>query len=203
MEFPKAFAELLNSIFLEKNHFLRTHIFEEGWMLRILMHLHTQGNSCFPIETMKDSFWYLEAQIQTPFKARYRSDPLSESRTHTDGAFGYFTIDSETKSGLKLNRKAKQFIILEAKIKSGLSQRVTNSPFYDQASRTITCMAKEIQESKNQIEALYSTGFYIVAPQKQIRRGIFEKNLDIDFISQTVDKRIKQYEQRKEDYEEL
>ena len=175
MEFPKAFTDLLDSIFLEKNHFPRTHIFEEGWMLRILMHLHAQGNSCFPIETLKDSFWYSEAQIQTPFKPRYRSDPLSESRTHTDGAFGHFTIDSETKSGLRLNMKAKQFIVLEAKMKSGLSQGVKNSPFYDQASRTIACMAKEIQELKNQVENLTSTGFYIVAPQKQILRGIFEK----------------------------
>ena len=63
MEFPKAFTDLLDSIFLEKNHFPRTHIFEEGWMLRILMHLHTQGTSCFPIETMKDSFLCSEVLI--------------------------------------------------------------------------------------------------------------------------------------------
>ena len=177
--------------------------FQQLSILLILVQLQAQGNSCFPIKIIKDSFWYSEAQIQTPFKARYRRDPLSESRTHTDGAIGNFTIDSETKSGLRLNRKAKQFIVLEAKMKSGLSQGVKNSLFYDQASRTIACMAKEIQESKNQVDDLISTGFYIVAPQKQIQRGIFEKNLDIDYISQTVDKRIKQYEQRKDDYKEL
>ena len=64
MEVPNAFADLLDSIFLEKNHFPITHIFEEGWMLRILMHLHIQGNICFQIEILKDSFWYSEAQIQ-------------------------------------------------------------------------------------------------------------------------------------------
>ncbi|MHA2345642.1 MAG: hypothetical protein ACXACP_02885 [Candidatus Hodarchaeales archaeon] len=88
-------------------------------------------------------------------------------------------------------------------MKSGLSQGVANAPFYDQASRTIACMAKEIHASKNQVEDLISAGFYIIAPQKQIRRGIFEKNLDIIYVNQIVKKRIKQYEKRKDDYEEL
>jgi hypothetical protein len=203
MKFPKAFFDLLDSVLLESPHFPRTHIFEEGWMLRILMHLHAQGKHCLPIEYLEDSFWYSEAQIQTPFKPRYRGDPLSESRTHTDGAFGHFTIDSKTKSGLRLKRNARQFIVLEAKMRSGLSKGVTNAPFYDQASRTIACMAREIQESKNQVENRLFTGFYIIAPRKRIQEGIFKRNLDIATISEKVKKRVDQYEERKDDYAEL
>ncbi|MHA2345641.1 MAG: hypothetical protein ACXACP_02880 [Candidatus Hodarchaeales archaeon] len=71
--------QVIFGLFVDHGRLLRTNI---GILI-----VSTNGIT-FSFEILKDSFWYSEAQIQSPFKSRCKGDPFSESRTHTDGAFG-------------------------------------------------------------------------------------------------------------------
>ena len=142
MTIPKAFIELLSSTLAGEQHFPPTIIFEEGWMLRILLASHNRGLPCFPFSYYQDATWFSEGILPTPF----REKPYTESGTHTDGIIGHITKREPTKTGVLLEKKGEQFIVLEAKMKSGLSKAVTNADFYDQASRTLA-RARAIRRS--------------------------------------------------------
>lgn len=183
----------MNSVYSDINHFPPTQIFNEGWLLRILLECHHRGYEPFPFQKMKNSNWFSEAQLPTPFKPRFRGDQQSENRTHIDGVYGHFTILSDTKSGLTLTPDAEQFEVIEAKLFSPLSSGVKNVSNYDQAARTIACMAKTIEESKLEVENLESIGFYITAPQSQVEAGIFSEQVEKDNIRVKVSNRIQRY----------
>ena len=86
---------------------------------------------------------------------------------------GHLFIEPGTKSGLRLTDDSKQFVVLEAKMFSPLSKKVSNAPNYDQATRTVACMAKTIEFSGREVDELDSVGFYVVAPKEQIEGHLF------------------------------
>jgi hypothetical protein len=60
-------------------------------------------------------------------------------------------------------------VVLESKMFSKLSAGVTNAPYYDQAARTVACMAelsRRVGSEPGQMEAL---AFLVVAPRGQDR----------------------------------
>ena len=61
---------------------------------------------------------------------------------HANGVIGHFSIGDEGKADLKLLPEATQFLVLEAKMFSGLSPTVNNARYYDQAARNVACMAE-------------------------------------------------------------
>ena len=198
MTVPKVFTELLSSTLSGKQHFPPTLIFEEGWMLRILLAAHQKGYSCFPFSALRDATWFSEGIIPTPFSAT----PYAESGTHTDGIVGHLRIRENTKTGVLLDVNAKQFVVLEAKMKSGLSKDVTHADFYDQASRTLACMCKTIELSSSRLDKIKSLGFYVIAPETQINDNVFTEYLDLNHIKDTVERRVNQYK-REECYSAL
>jgi len=145
MKLPDILSDVMNSVYSDINHFPPTQIFNEGWLLRILLECHHRGYEPFPFQRMKNSNWFSEAQLPTPFKPRFRGDQQAENRTHIDGVYGHFTILSDTKSGLMLRSDAEQFEVIEAKLFSPLSPDVKNASNYDQVARTVACMAKTIE----------------------------------------------------------
>jgi hypothetical protein len=170
-----------------------TDVFNEGWMLRIVMELHSRGLGCFPFSRYEGSGWLSEVQLLTPFAERYRGDLLYEKRTHADGVIGHIKIDDVSKTGLEIRPSAGQFIVLEAKMFSGLSGSVKNARGYDQAARNLACMSQCIKESGNIVDSFDSLGFFVVAPEAQIQRGIFDRYLERDNVLDTVRKRVDQY----------
>jgi len=193
LNLPDILTDIMNSVYSDINHFPPTQIFNEGWLLRILLECHRRGYEPFPFQIMNNSSWFSEAQLPTPFKPRFRGDLLAENRTHVDGVYGHYRILSGTKSGLTLNSDAKQFEIIEAKLFSPLSSGVKNDSNYDQVARTVACMAKTIEVSRLKLKKLKSIGFYITAPQSQIDAGLFREQIKIDSIRMKVSTRTQRY----------
>lgn len=71
------------------------------------------------------------------FLPRFRGDPLGESQTNADSVIGHFIIGSKGKTDLKLIPDATHFVVLEAKLYSGLSGNRTRVV----QSATTTCYA--------------------------------------------------------------
>jgi hypothetical protein len=172
-----------------------TEVYNESWMLRLILDWFSrQPPSDHQLSFEKDARWYSEILLPSQFLPRFQKDPQAESYTHADGLIGHFSIGRSGKGDIDLDPDAKQFVVLEAKIFSSLSKGIRNFKNYDQATRTIACIAETISIKEKQINDLSRLGFYVVAPEKQIKfEPTFQTFLQKDSIRIKVQKRIKAY----------
>jgi hypothetical protein len=124
-----------------------TLIFNEGWLLRLVLKewLAGSGASRFGFLPFPEGVnAYSEGQLYTPFKARRGAhNKLAESHTRIDGIVGDFSI-SGTKSGVVLKPDLRYVAAFEAKLYAPIGRGVTNAPWYDQVSRTAACLINSI-----------------------------------------------------------
>lgn len=95
---------------------------------------------------------------------------------------------------------ATHFVVVEAKMFSGLSSGVTNAPYYDQAARTVACIAEVLRLKDRRPSDLSRLGFYVLAPKAQIKRGLFSKQLDRESIRAKVKQCVDAYEGERDDW---
>ncbi len=142
-----------------------TEIYNEGWMTRLLMHYSVKEELKFEdigIEidtTFKNIHWTSEALISSPFVS---AKSKREGYTHPDITLGDFNVDYCNSGKLEVKKEAKVFGIIEAKMKSLLSTGTTNAKEFNQASRTVACIASNTPLN-------CETFFYVVAPESKIK----------------------------------
>jgi len=193
--------KLLESCTTENPSFPPTLIYNEGWLLRLVLDwflTHNVPNHLLDFHA--NAKWFSEALLPSAFLARFRGDPLAESWTHADGVIGHFTIGKDRKTDLSLLEDAKQLVILEAKMFSGLSSGVSNANYYDQAARNVACVAEVFHRAKASPRSLSNIGFYVLAPLSQIEKGVFAKAINRESIKNKVDKRVKDYSGTKDQW---
>jgi hypothetical protein len=198
--------ELITNLIQQFDHenpnFRPTEIYNENWLLKAFLSQLSEVNiPKSSISFSKGAHWYSEAMLPTAFQAKYRGDKLAESRTNADGVIGHFTIGETGKADLKLNNNATQFVVVEAKIDSRLSSGVTHAKNFDQAARSIACMAEVLRRGKIHPSNLDKLAFIVLAPQAKIESGTFDVELEKDGLSQKIEDRVSMYKERAE-YEE-
>lgn len=121
--------------------FAPTLIFNEGWLLRaVLAEWQGQAGSRHGFLPFPPAVQvYSEAQLLTPFKARFKGDKQAEGHTHADGVVGDFTLAGAS-SAVVLKPDGQYLAVFEAKMFSPLSKGTQNVPHYDQVSRTAACL---------------------------------------------------------------
>ena len=206
---PQSLISILESCQNEdrdQHHFPPTEVFSETWMLRLVLDAlenleKTVGvPETHPLKFCKGAKWYSEARLISPFRPTTKRDPLGESSTCADGVIGHFGFDQDRKAKLNLTPEASQFIVVEAKMFSNLSSRTTHALKYDQAARTVACMATIMLESKISLDTRksrdFSVGFFVVAPslEKRNRNTNLETCLEPSSIRSAVNNRIAGYE---------
>ena len=185
---------MLQSCTTQSPLFPPTVLYNEGWLLRLVLDWFSAHRvSNHPLSFYDGSRWFSEALLPSAFLARRKGDPLAESWTHADGVVGHFSIGKKGKAGLSLLQDATHFVVLEAKMFSRLSSGVKNASFFDQAARTVACTAEVFGRAKRSPLATSHLGFYVMAPQSQIKRGVFAQAMDRDSIAEKVERRVKQY----------
>ncbi|NQT38656.1 MAG: hypothetical protein HQ581_14260 [Planctomycetes bacterium] len=167
-------------------------LYNEGWLLRVVIGFEASGIRCLPIEFEKDAQWLSQPFLYSAFGARCRGDDLAEGHTRADAVVGHVAIDEHTKRGLILTPKAKQFVVLEAKVYSELRPGTTNAPGYDQAVRNVACMAEALRRCDHSLDEFTSLGFFVVAPQETA--ATHEPLLDRQQMQRKVAKRISGYD---------
>lgn len=171
-----------------------TELYNEGWMLRLVLDWFDRNRDIpHKLAFLPDVRWYPEALLPSPFLAEIRGDPRAESFTNADGAIGHFSIQPGRAEAIVLP-DARQLVIVEAKLGSRLSSRVKNARNYDQAARTVACMAEMLNRKKIDPQSLDKLGFYVVAPHDQIKAGVFGELVTKRSIRGKVVKRIARYE---------
>ena len=185
----------------EKRHFPPTTLYNEGWILRLVIDWFSRNKTeNYPLTVPQDGNWYSEALLPSTFLPRYRGDKYSESWTHADGAIGHFAIGKSGYGDLSVLPHAKHLVIVEAKMFSKLSSGVKNASYYNQAARTVACIAEVLRRGNKKADDLTSLGFYVLAPKSQIDEGIFKREMTKKHITKTVERRIKEHNDSKEDW---
>src|SRR5258708_23252206 len=115
---PQRFFRILSSCEIEStSHFPATEVFNEGWMLRLVLDAaESLANFGHPLRFLDRAKWYSEARLSSPFRSRLKLDPLGEGFTNADAVIGHFDFRPSTKAGLRLSSDASQFVVVEAKI---------------------------------------------------------------------------------------
>jgi len=178
-----------------------TELYNEGWMLRLVLDwFENRSNVDHPLSFQPDARWYSEALLASRFLPTRRGDPLAESFTHADGVIGHFDIRPGERGEATVTPDARQLIVIEAKMGSGLSKGVKNSPGYGQAARNVACIAHALEVAGARPEQFDSLGFFVVAPKSQIEAGVFRDLVTADRIRSQVATRVEQYDGRHGDW---
>jgi hypothetical protein len=188
-------ADLIASFDPERPHFRPTEIYNEGWLLRALLHTASQlDDHTSPLSFAPGATWFSEALLPTAFKAQHRGDPLAETRTSADGVIGHILVGEKGKTDLVLRPAAEQFVVVEAKIGSSLSSGTRNAPYFDQAARTVACMAESLRRADRRPSDVDRLSFIMLAPQSAIDAGTFAEEMDPASIRSKVERRVSEYE---------
>ena len=177
-----------------------TELFNEGWLLRLALDWFAcRPDVSHPLGMPAGARWYSEALLPSQFAARSRGDSLAETHTHADGAIGHFRIGHTGKGDLALESGASHFVVLEAKLNSKLSSGVKNAPGFDQAARTVACIAYILSVARVRPEQMSGLGFFVVAPTVRIDGGVFATKLAKESIRQKVERRVRAYKSMTKD----
>ena len=119
------------------------------------------------------SRWYSEALLPSRFFATKRGDSRAEGWTNADAVVGHFQLRSGGRGDIELVAPAKQLVIVEAKLGSGLSAGVKNAPTFNQAARNVACLCHLVERGAFALSEGIKLGFFVVAPQSRINEGLF------------------------------
>ena len=188
-------SDLITSFDPKKPNFRPTEIYNESWLIKLVLHqASTIKDEDNFLNFLPGSTWYSEGLLPTAFKARVQGDPLSESRTNADGVIGQIRIGSKAKADLELVDGAKQFTVIEAKVGSPLSSGVRNAKYFDQAARSVACMAEVMARAGIDPVSLDRLDFIVLAPQCSIEKATFSEEIVPDSIRSKVQRRVAEYE---------
>jgi len=178
-----------------------TLFYNEGWMLRLIVDRFAAidlWRDSHPLAVPPGCRWYSEALLPSAFLKESRVDPRGESWTHADGVIGHFDIGNAAKGDLTLHADAQHFVVLEAKMFSKLSTGIKNAQYYNQAARNVACIAEVLQRADRSAHEFNTLGFYVLAPASQIEQGLFREHLDKDSMRIVVERRVMEYEGRRD-----
>ncbi len=176
-----------------------TTIYNEGWLLRLVLDwFSTHPIEGHPLSVTENGRWFSEVLLPTTFTGSGKAARLAETSTHADAVVGHFDVGNKGKADLSLRPDAKHLVVLEAKMFNGLSPGVTNAKYFDQAARTIACIAEVLRCANRPHSDLSHLCFYVLAPQVQIARSVFEKAMSRSSIGRKVKRRVSEYDGKKD-----
>ena len=86
----------------------------------------------------------------------------------------------------KTQRKRNAAHCDRSKLFSRLARGVTHAPYFDQAARSVACIAELLYRANRRPDQFSSLGFYIIAPQSQIEAHKFSREISKDSVKSKV-----------------
>lgn len=169
-------------------------LYNEDWLLRIVLDWFARhGGDRYPLSPMPGARWFSQAWLPSAFMTRFRGDRLAEARTHADAVLGHFVIGDPGTAALSLTPGSRQLVVLEAKLFARLSAGVRNAPYYDQAARSVACMAEALRRRDRRPDEMDDLTFIVLAPRARLDDGVFEWDMSLDAIRRKVRRRVEDY----------
>lgn len=175
-------TRLLDESASESRHFPATMLYNEGWMLRLVLDWCSSHPSAVePFVFLPGARWYSEALLPSRFGGKGRA---REGFTHADAVVGHFRLRPSGRGDIELAENATQLSVFEAKMGSLLSTGTSNAPAFNQAARNIACLAHLLSSGGG--PTLQRASFTVVAPQQRIDEGAFEFYLNFESVLECV-----------------
>jgi len=185
---------LLDANETEPHLFPPTLLYNEGWMLRLVLEwFNTHQAQGHPLSFHAGATWFSEALLPSPFRARHRGDRRAETRTHADGIIGHIAIGAVGKADVELLSNARQLVAVEAKVHSRLKAGTRNAPTFDQAARSVACIAEVLNRAGRHPDQMDSLAFLVAAPQGNLDRGAIAAKLEKSSIEAAVRSRTQAF----------
>lgn len=192
---------ILDSCTTDTPVFPPTELYNETWLLRLVLDWFSQHDVSDHFLSMPEGGrWFSEAWLPSAFLRNRKGDKPAESWTHADGVVGHFHVGERGKADVGLDTDATYFVVVEAKMFSRLSSGVTHASYYDQAARTVACIAEVLRLGERPPSKLATLGFYVLAPTLQIERQVFEEQLEKRTIREKVRRRVDEYSGAREEW---
>ena len=99
----------------------------------VLDWLDRNRNVDHPLSFETGARWFSQGLLPSRFLPTARVDSKAEAYTHADGVIGHFDINPDKRGDITLQSGARQFVVIEAKLGSGLSAGTRNAPTFDQS----------------------------------------------------------------------
>ncbi|MBN2302833.1 MAG: hypothetical protein JXQ72_00050 [Anaerolineae bacterium] len=172
-----------------------TTLYNQTWLLRLLLNWYSAFNlPDHPLTFPNGARWYSDGLLPSAFLSRHTDDRLAEKRMQAAGVIGQFDVgDGDILTGLVLRRDATHLIVLDALLLDPLQSSIWRAPYFDQAARTVACIAETLRRANRYPPDMERIGFYVLAPQPQIDQGVFAEDLHRDSIKQKVKQRVSDY----------
>lgn len=162
-----------------------TIIYNEGWMIRLLViesmiqKLKIEG---IDFELLAKKKWSSEALIKSPFVTAIIN---KEGYTHADIILGDFEVNFENRGEATLQKDNPKILgVIEAKMRSDLSQGTTNAKDYNQASRSVCCLSYMTKDNPD-----CEIFFIVVAPKTKINK--IKNQIEQENIITQIENRFK------------
>ena len=84
-------------------------------------------------------------------------------------------------------------MVTEAKMFSKLSPGVKKASYFNQAARTVACMAEVVKRANKSPCDFDRLGFFLIAPESRIDEGVFAEHMELTSIKKTVERRVSEY----------
>ncbi|HLJ48979.1 MAG TPA: hypothetical protein VKU01_23345 [Bryobacteraceae bacterium] len=188
IQFQKVVAELATAL----SRSAPTAFFNEGNLLSLILSGAERNPSILPL-AVDAAKWFREAIPKSPFSCppgRPKEAVLKwyEGATKIDGVIGDF--ERHGKAGITLAPNGSRLIAIEAKLGSTFSEDVRHASYWDQAARSMTCLAYMAVQAGWQSRRDAECAFYVFAPDEMIATGIFAECLDRTKVVEKIERRI-------------
>ncbi len=161
-------------------------------MLRLVLDWFAhQPPTGHPFDVLPGNGWRSEMLLPSAFLPRYRGDELAESFTNADAVIGATCLGSGRGDVLPA-RETNQFVVVEAKLMSGLSAGTKRASTYNQAARNVACLATALRLGGVNPAGIRA-GFMVLAPASQIKAGVFSNWCEKEHITEAVRARVAAY----------
>jgi len=178
-----------------------TSMFNARWLLRLVLEWFAlRAAAEHPLAVPEGGRWFSEALLPTTFIGGGKAARLSEPAAEVDAVIGHFDIATTGTADLSLRPDATHLVVVEAKIFDGLSPGPAGAKYFDEAPRTVACVAEALSVAKRQPAEVPRLAFYVVAPQVQFARRVFEKGVSRSSIGRKVKRRVTDFGAKKEQW---
>jgi hypothetical protein len=185
---------MLESCTTSSPSFPSTILYNESWLLRLALDwFSTHEVPNHPLTFLEGARWFSESLLPSAFLTSPQGTRLAEGWSHIDGVIGHFEIGKAHKADLSLLSDARQFVVLEAKMFSPLAANTGNATYWDQAARTVACVAETLRLADRSPSDLFHLGFCVLAPQSKIDKDVFVERMSRDSIRLKVERRVREY----------
>ncbi len=107
---------------------------------------------------------------------------------------GHISVGQEGKAHVALQAGATQFTVIEAKLGSRLSKGTSNAPYFDQAARSVACMAETLRRAERRPSDMGRPEFVVLASEEAVEAGTFSGEMAPRSIQEKVQRKIASYQ---------